>query len=116
MNPSGDGLRERASTSPALFNRCVLNWFGDWSSTALFQVGMELTGSMDISRADYIPPAAMEHVCDSLPAQVQYHHAVINSFVHVHNTIRKVNESEGRKVSYSFPQDVSPSINFRLTT
>lgn len=38
MNPSGDGLRERASTSPALFNRCVLNWFGDWSSSALYQV------------------------------------------------------------------------------
>lgn len=38
MNPSDGGLRERASTSPALFNRCVLNWFGDWSDTALYQV------------------------------------------------------------------------------
>lgn len=38
MNPSGDGLRERASTSPALFNRCVLNWFGDWTDSALYQV------------------------------------------------------------------------------
>ena len=31
MNPSSEGLKDRASTSPALFNRCVLNWFGDWS-------------------------------------------------------------------------------------
>lgn len=38
MNPSTDGLKDRAATSPALFNRCVLNWFGDWSDTALFQV------------------------------------------------------------------------------
>lgn len=38
MNPSGEGLRERSSTSPALFNRCVLNWFGDWTNSALYQV------------------------------------------------------------------------------
>jgi dynein heavy chain 1 len=38
MNPSAEGLKSRAATSPALFNRCVLNWFGDWSTGALFQV------------------------------------------------------------------------------
>ena len=38
MNPSENGLKDRAATSPALFNRCVLNWFGDWSDSALFQV------------------------------------------------------------------------------
>jgi dynein heavy chain 1 len=38
MNPSSEGLKDRAATSPALFNRCVLNWFGDWSDGALFQV------------------------------------------------------------------------------
>jgi len=38
MNPSSEGLKDRAATSPALFNRCVLNWFGDWSDSALYQV------------------------------------------------------------------------------
>ena len=38
MNPSENGLKDRAATSPALFNRCVLNWFGDWSDSAFFQV------------------------------------------------------------------------------
>lgn len=38
MNPSSDGLKDKAATSPALFNRCVLNWFGDWSLKAYFQV------------------------------------------------------------------------------
>ena len=38
MNPSSEGLKDRAATSPALFNRCVLNWFGDWTSEARFQV------------------------------------------------------------------------------
>ena len=38
MNPAEGGMAERAATSPALFNRCVLDWFGDWSKNALFQV------------------------------------------------------------------------------
>lgn len=97
MNPSGDGLRERAATSPALFNRCVLNWFGDWSNSALYQVGIELTNQLDISKLDYEPPAALEHVCTLLPNEIQYHHALINSFVHVHNTVRRINEAEARK-------------------
>ena len=43
MNPSSEGLKDRAATSPALFNRCVLNWFSDWSTDALYQVGYEFT-------------------------------------------------------------------------
>lgn len=42
MNPSSEGLKDRAATSPALFNRCVLNWFGDWSDSALYQVCTQL--------------------------------------------------------------------------
>jgi len=42
MNPSADGLKDRAATSPALFNRCVLNWFGDWSNSALYQGDLSL--------------------------------------------------------------------------
>lgn len=38
MNPPEGGLASRAATSPALFNRCVLDWFGDWSDQAFFQV------------------------------------------------------------------------------
>ncbi|KAK0424238.1 hypothetical protein QR680_008567 [Steinernema hermaphroditum] len=97
MNPSGDGLRERASTSPALFNRCVLNWFGDWTDSALYQVGVELTNTLDIDRTDYDPPFALEAVCDLLPKPVQYRHAVINTFVHVHNSVRKINENEQKR-------------------
>ena len=71
MNPSSEGLKDRAATSPALFNRysvsscqqcgvlralylcrCVLNWFGDWSTGALYQVGQEFTQKLDVDRAD----------------------------------------------------------------
>uniref|UniRef100_A0A1I7Y6V7 Dynein heavy chain, cytoplasmic n=1 Tax=Steinernema glaseri TaxID=37863 RepID=A0A1I7Y6V7_9BILA len=97
MNPSGDGLRERASTSPALFNRCVLNWFGDWTDSALYQVGVELTNTLDMDRTDYDPPFALPAVCELLPNPIQYRHAVINTFVHVHNSVRKVNDNEQKR-------------------
>ena len=56
MNPSENGLKDRAATSPALFNRCVLNWFGDWSNSALFQVAKEFTIKVDLERTDWSAP------------------------------------------------------------
>ena len=52
MNPSSKGLKDRDATSPALFNRCVLNWFGDWSTDALYQVGYEFTNKVDLDKSD----------------------------------------------------------------
>jgi dynein heavy chain 1 len=54
MNPSANGLRDRASTSPALFNRCVLDWLGDWSLDAYYHVASELTHGVDMQKADVI--------------------------------------------------------------
>ena len=56
MNPSADGLRERAATSPALFNRCVLNWMGDWSDGALYEVGRVFTKPVDLTNEEYQAP------------------------------------------------------------
>lgn len=40
-------LLDRCTTSPALFNRCVVDWFGTWSQPALAQVGYEFTSTID---------------------------------------------------------------------
>src|SRR5690606_25381678 len=34
MNPQNPEFYNRTATSPALFNRCVIDWFGDWPDTA----------------------------------------------------------------------------------
>ena len=52
MNPSTEGLKDRAATSPALFNRCVLNWFGDWSTGAFYQVAREFTNKIDLENSN----------------------------------------------------------------
>ena len=49
MNPSNPDFSNRTASSPALFNRCVIDWFGDWSDDGLLQVATSLTESIDIS-------------------------------------------------------------------
>jgi dynein heavy chain 1 len=91
MNPSTEGLKDRASTSPALFNRCVLNWFGDWSTNAFYQVGMEFTSKLDIDRSDYILPDFFPMVYSGLTSTPSHRQAVVNAFVHVHQTMHQAN-------------------------
>eukprot|EP00945_MAST-04E_sp_MAST-4E-sp1_P001635 g1635.t1 len=52
MNPAGGDFKSRSATSPALFNRCVVDWFGNWSVTALEHVGRELTKFVDVGDND----------------------------------------------------------------
>jgi len=52
MNPSGGEWKNRSTTSPALFNRCVVDWFGTWGGKAMGEVGKEFTSRVDVGDAD----------------------------------------------------------------
>jgi dynein heavy chain 1, cytosolic len=54
MNPSGGEWKNRSTTSPALFNRCVVDWFGTWSGKAMGEVGKEFTLKLDMGDAEAI--------------------------------------------------------------
>ena len=71
--------------------RCVLNWFGDWSTNAFYQVGMEFTRRLDIDRSDYIPPDFFPMVYSELPKPPSHRQAVVNAFVFVHQTLHQAN-------------------------
>ena len=47
MSPSNPDFSNRTASSPALFNRCVIDWFGDWSQEGLWQVAREFTMQID---------------------------------------------------------------------
>ena len=53
MNPANAELNSRAATSPALFNRCVVDWFGSWSRSALAQVGSHFLAGV-VTEADVV--------------------------------------------------------------
>ena len=52
MNPCGGDWKTRSTTSPALFNRCITDWFGSWSPKAMGEVGKEFTMKLDMGDAE----------------------------------------------------------------
>ncbi|CAJ0587116.1 unnamed protein product, partial [Mesorhabditis spiculigera] len=95
MNPSENGLRDRASTSPALFNRCVLNWPGDWDDSRL--VGSELAAGYDTMVTKWEAPFSFEPVSELVPKPPKYEDAVMNTMVLAHNAVKKFNLSESKR-------------------
>jgi dynein heavy chain 1 len=91
MNPPEQGLATRAATSPALFNRCVLDWFGDWSDQAFFQVALEFTAALDLDTPGYEPPAAFPVAYRQLAVPPSHRLAVMNAFVFIHQSLYHVN-------------------------
>merc|ERR1719203_2369444 len=49
MNPANPDFYNRSNSSPALFNRCVIDWFGDWPHEALLQVAADFTKNLETS-------------------------------------------------------------------
>jgi dynein heavy chain 1 len=102
MNPPEEGLSSKAATSPALFNRCVLNWFGDWSDQALYQVSSELTQSVDLDRPNYVAPDSIPVAYRGLNLPPSHRESVINAMVAVHHSLRakndKLQKTQSRKM------------------
>ncbi|KAH7116213.1 dynein heavy chain, N-terminal region 1-domain-containing protein [Dendryphion nanum] len=91
MNPPEEGLSSKAATSPALFNRCVLNWFGDWSDQALYQVGSELTQSVDLDKANYNAPDSLPVAYRGLNLPPSHRQSVVNAMVYMHHSLHTFN-------------------------
>ncbi|TGZ77375.1 dynein heavy chain [Ascodesmis nigricans] len=92
MNPPEDGLSSKAATSPALFNRCVLNWFGDWSDQAFYQVASELTQTLDLDRPSYTAPDTIPVAYRDLHLPPTHRESVINAMVYIHFSLYRFNE------------------------
>ena len=90
MNPPANGLTSRAATSPALFNRCVLDWFGDWTDQALYQVGQEFTQTIDLDLGTWSPPASFPMVHRNLSVIPSHRDAVVNAMVFVHQSMQSI--------------------------
>jgi dynein heavy chain 1 len=48
LNSTGGSFHADAAASPALFNRCVVNWFGNWEREALIHVGLQYLEDTDL--------------------------------------------------------------------
>ncbi|CAH7687695.1 hypothetical protein BY996DRAFT_6420875 [Phakopsora pachyrhizi] len=91
MNPPKIKLASRAATSPALFNQCVLDWFGDWSDQAFYQFGMEFNSSLSFDSSHYTPPANFPAVYRHLSCPPVHQAAIINALAAVHKSMFETN-------------------------
>eukprot|EP00934_Nitzschia_sp_Nitz4_P009291 Nitzschia sp. Nitz4//scaffold6_size259037//29898//42524//NITZ4_001045-RA/size259037-augustus-gene-0.315-mRNA-1//-1//CDS//3329556806//9281//frame0 len=96
INPSGGDWKNRSTTSPALFNRCVVDWFGTWGNKALGEVGKEFTLKLDMGDAESVGGSwgigegeeLMERVAEVFEGNGGLRQAVVAAIVDLH-TIAK---------------------------
>lgn len=92
VNPSGGDWKNRSTTSPALFNRCVVDWFGTWDNKAMAEVGKEFTQKLDMGDAESVGgafgmgegEALMKQVEDAFNGNNGLRQAVVAAMVSLH--------------------------------
>ncbi|CCI40158.1 unnamed protein product [Albugo candida] len=89
MNPASGDFQDRQKTSPALFNRCVVDWFGTWNDRALAQVAQEFTKTLDLPSTDrsMLSTQAQGILAELLPGQSMngLREGLTGSIVEVHH-------------------------------
>ncbi|KAL7555016.1 hypothetical protein ACHAWF_018608 [Thalassiosira exigua] len=118
MNPSGGEWKNRSTTSPALFNRCVVDWFGSWSPKAMAEVGREFTLRLDMGDAESAGGSWGIGEGESLMVRVEdafegiakggFHQAVVAALVQLHTTTKAVSEEAASSASSTSRTFLSP--------
>ena len=110
MNPANPDFSNRTASSPALFNRCVIDWFGDWTDEGLMQVAMEFTKYLDVPSNSFTKNMEMgDNVGeDGVPRVDPKHELLSQCIVDVHTTVRDLNiklSKSAKKFNYITPRD-----------
>jgi dynein heavy chain 1 len=105
MNPSGGDWRNRSTTSPALFNRCVVDWFGTWGSKAMGEVGKEFTMRIDMGELGGYSyglgegEALMQRVAEIFDGNGGLRQAVVAALVDLHLIAKETAEDAASQPS-----------------
>ena len=99
MNPLSPDFSNRAASSPALYNRCVIDWFGDWSREGLFQVAKKLTENADLRKENFKKQDMSKE---------EMHTLIVDSITSYHMIIKDLNDKlskNAKKFNYITPRD-----------
>lgn len=124
MNPANPDFHNRQATSPALFNRCVIDWFGDWAQPAMEQVAFEFTDSIELLPDSFTPEAIigakpisniLKEAVDKAEEEMALdgddlarRSRLATAIVSFHHAVAKSNailSKSGRKSNYMTPRD-----------
>ena len=99
MNPLSPDFSNRAASSPALYNRCVIDWFGDWSREGLFQVAKKLTENCQCRKENFKKQDLSQDEMNAL---------IVDSITAYHIVIKELNDKlskNAKKFNYITPRD-----------
>ena len=111
MNPSNPDFSNRTASSPALFNRCVIDWFGEWSNDGLLQVAKEFTNTLDILPESFIKRMDMVQQANDEGRIILVdpkHEALCQCIVDMHLAVKEVNTKlmrSAKRFNYITPRD-----------
>lgn len=112
MNPANPDFSNRTASSPALFNRCVIDWFGEWSTDGLLQVAKEFTRSLDLLPESFTRPMDPEQRTNPEDGRSYVvdpkHEALCRCIVEIHSAVKEVNlrlMRSAKRFNYITPRD-----------
>lgn len=113
MNPANPDFSNRTASSPALFNRCVIDWFGDWSDDGLLQVSKSFTEGIDIAADCFSRDVAFDQGTvaageDGAKVADPRNELLSQCIVKLHIAVRDVNKKllrAAKKFNYITPRD-----------
>ncbi|RLV89834.1 Dynein heavy chain cytoplasmic [Spathaspora sp. JA1] len=74
-------------SSPALFNRCVLSWMGDWSNKCLFEIASARIEHVPVDISNYTIPTSFEPFIEN--NVTNFRDALVDSIVFIHRYVPK---------------------------
>ncbi|OWB58788.1 hypothetical protein B5S28_g4867 [[Candida] boidinii] len=105
-DPYMDGSPQIIS-SPALYNRCVINWMGDWSDKSFVTVTKRLLNTLPLTNYNYtIPETFKKFISDDV---LSFTDVLIDCFVYFHGILNERMDSKYR--SNVSPTDYMNFIN-----
>jgi len=111
MNPANPDFSNRTASSPALFNRCVIDWFGDWTDDGLLQVAKEFIKFIDVPNESFTKSMELDNDIDFGEGGQRSDpklELISKCIVDVHKTVRDLNNKlakAAKKFNYITPRD-----------
>lgn len=79
--------RPKITTSPALFNRCVLSWTGDWSVDSMRDIAHLLVASVPLDVSDYVVPPNFEKAVSSHEVH-DLRDVIVDTLIYTHKSLK----------------------------
>ena len=85
-----DLTSDRAGASPALYNRCVINWIGDWDSQAIINFIENMLETIDFSHGYSFPPNIKPEYSQFSHQDLTLPQAIADAFLYIHRSIQNI--------------------------